>query len=298
MSQVRSGSGATTSTFSRRSSSTSTAMVGYGSPPCRTRMVRSALGLAAAGGVAACSSGWFWIRNLQRYGQVAPTTFFDRAALHSHDPGTDHLGWIGQFAQLLPGRFWGSMGRYAARLPGPVVAMATLAVVICVVAALVDRRSVERDRVALAMAVLPTLILGAYVAQHAHHIYVVTGWYSFIQGRYLFAGVAGLMAVAAVGADVLVGSRFRPVHALALALAMQGLAGLVLLRQVWGGDGVTLRQSVTTMVVWSPLPGPFVVLVGLLTVVVAAATLRALARRVEVRTEAGVAARAQTAFDL
>jgi hypothetical protein len=260
--------------------------------------LRSARGLAIAGGVAACTSGWFWIRNLQRYGQIAPTTFFERAALHPHDPGTDHLGWLGQFARLLPERFWGSMGRYAARLPGSVVAIATAAVLACVVAALVDRRrGAERDRAARAMAVLPTLLLGAYVAQHAHHIYVVTGWYSFIQGRYLFAGVAGLMAVVALGADVLVRGRFRPIHALAFALAMQGLAGFVLLQQVWGGDGVTLPLSVTTMVVWSPLPGPLVVLVGLITVIVAATTFRTLTRRVETRAEAGVVARAPTAFD-
>ncbi|HWJ60584.1 MAG TPA: DUF2142 domain-containing protein [Acidimicrobiales bacterium] len=238
-------------------------------------------GLAVAGGTSAAVAGWFWIRNVARYGQVAPTTFFERAGTRPADLPVDHLDWLRSFTWLLPERFWGSMGRYAAQLPEEVIALATLLVAACVAEALVARRRPEaRDRTALAMAVLPALMLGAYVAQHAHEIYVVTGWYSFIQGRYLFGGIGGLLAVTAVGADRLARGRFGPAAALGVGVAMQVIAGYVLLVDVWGGAGVSLLGSARTMVAWCPLPAPAVGAVGLALAAVLATTAVSLTRAV------------------
>ena len=256
-------------------------VLAYAAAVRRQRSARAACRLIGVGTLALATSGWFWLRNVHRYGQVAPTVFYERAALHPHEQGQDHLMWLGRFLTLLPERFWGSIGRYAAPMPAGVVALATLLGLGCILAALVGGRARGLDRTALAMAVLPAVLLGGYVAQHAHHIYVVTGWFSFIQGRYLFAGIGGLAAVTAVGADRISRGRFGPVHALGIALVMQAIAAYMVLTAIWGGEGASLRSSITTMAVWSPLPGPLVALVGVAVLLTACASVRSLGRGAE-----------------
>ncbi len=223
------------------------------------------LHLASLGTVATwcfLGAGWFWLAVLRTTGTLTPTNFFDRAPTRPAGSAVDHGIWVDYFVRHLPVRFWGSFGRYAADLPGPVVAVACLTLGVALVVAFVPRvgRLVTGgvDRAALACALVPALTLLAYVAQHAHEIYVRTTWFNFIQGRYLFAAVAPMAAVAAIGLDRL-GGRIGPRQVWTVAVALQAMAARVVLRVFWSADRVGTRTAVRTAVEWCPMPARAVV---------------------------------------
>jgi small subunit ribosomal protein S36 len=231
---------------------------------------RTVGGLAVAGGVVAVTAGWFWVQNLVTDGSVAPTTFFEQAPTRPAGQRIDQWFWVREAWDALPTRFWGSFGRYAADLPRPVVLAASAVLVALLVVALV-RSTARAD---LALALLPAAILGAYVLQHAHHIYEVTTWTSFLQGRYLFSAITGMAAVAAIGLDRLArpGPDRRgpgPRTVLVAAAAMQLLGFRAVLDRIWGGTGVSLREELDTALAWSPWPRGLVLAIAVVGVAVA-----------------------------
>ncbi len=212
--------------------------------------------LAVAGAATFMVSGWFWLGNLHRTGSIAPTNFFDIAPHRPPGSIVDHRRWVEFFVHHMPVRFWGSFGRYAADLPLPVVTVASLVIAGALVLAFVPPMgrlvTGSVDRAALAITLVPMATLLAYVAQHAHEIYVRTGWFNFVQGRYLFAAVAPLVAVAAIGLDRL-GGRVGARQVWLFALALQALAGRTVLRAFWSADRVGVATAARTAMAWCPL---------------------------------------------
>jgi 4-amino-4-deoxy-L-arabinose transferase-like glycosyltransferase len=239
---------------------------------------RTVSGLAVAGGLSALLGGWFWLSNLVSDGTLAPTTFFEQAPTRPRGQRVDEGFWLRQAWDAIPTRFWGSFGRYAADLPRPVVLAASALLAVLLVLGLLPAwrwaRRVLRPvppglaRGDLVLALVPAAVLGAYLVQHAHSIYVRTTWTSFLQGRYLFAGITGLAAVAAVGLDriaIRTGEGRRgpgPRAVLVVALAMQLLGARAVLDRIWGGAGVSLREELDTALAWSPWPRALVLAIA------------------------------------
>jgi small subunit ribosomal protein S36 len=208
---------------------------------------------AAAAGIAVVLSGWFWIGNIVRQGSASPTTFFERAPHRPAGSVVDHGAWIRQAAYAIPQRFWGSAGRYAATMAWPGWTLLS-ALVLAGVIALLARRGEGLQRRAAVAGLVPILLLTAYVLQHAHHIYVVTGWTAFLQGRYLYSGLAGLLAAAACGWARITGDRVNHRHVLAVAAVAQLLMVGPVLENIWGGPGVSTDLALHTVLAWTPMP--------------------------------------------
>jgi len=222
------------------------------------------LRFAALGGmIAAVLGGWFWLSNLLAHGSVSPTTFFDRAPTRPEGSVVDHRAWLDLAVRAIPERFWLSAGRYSVTFPDLLWKGLTVAGIALVVSGLV--RLVRGGRwIEAGVAVAPFVFTLLYVLEHAHSIYVRTTWTSFLQGRYLFVGIAGLAAVAAAGiprvSQVWV-KRLAPL----LVLAVQAAALASAANMFWGdGDGVRPGVWWRTVNAWSPWSPWILVLMGLL----------------------------------
>src|SRR5690606_11966622 len=135
----------------------------------------------------------------------------------------DVVDFSRRFVGLVTERFWGSFGWYTVRLPGPLtVAVTVMAVSIVAlgVATVARRRSVVRPSTCVVL-LSPAALLVALMAVRAWSLHARSGQYPFTQGRYLFAGVVGLVVVAAIGWHRLV-----PRRAWSMPLASAAVVGL------------------------------------------------------------------------
>ena len=93
--------------------------------------------------------------------------------------------------------------------------------------------------VELLVLLLPTVLVVVPLMFHGWSDYHRTGQLIGIQGRYLYPGFVGLVAIAAVGADLVIGllpsavERFTPVVTCVLAIAIEVTAGCVVLSKLW-----------------------------------------------------------------
>jgi hypothetical protein len=116
---------------------------------------------------------------------------------------------------------------------------------------------------------------------HGWADYHRTGQLIGIQGRYLYPGFVGLVAIAAVGADLVIGllppvvERFTPVVTCVLAIAIEVTAGCVVLSKLWLGKGSQLTGNISRLAhaVGTNSPWPGIVTIAMLAFV----TLSALA---------------------
>jgi small subunit ribosomal protein S36 len=237
----------------------------------RSRDRGRALRFAAFGGVvAAVLGGWFWLSNVISHGSMSPTTFFDRAPTRPDGSVVDHRAWLDLAVRSIPERFWLSAGRYSVTFPDAVWKGLTVAGIALVVGGLV--RLIRGGRwIEALVALAPFVLTLLYVLQHAHSIYVRTTWTSFLQGRYLFVGIAGLAAVAGAGLPRVSNvwlKRLAPV----VALAIQAAALATAANTFWGtGHGVRPGVWWRSVNAWSPWSAWFLVLAGLLAVLATAA---------------------------
>jgi small subunit ribosomal protein S36 len=226
--------------------------------------------LAVAGGVTVLGAGWWYLGVRSRTGSFAPSIEGRRLTSALQPPGFQpDLGrFVGEFASKLDQRFWGSFGWYTVRVSWGWALLATVVVLAAVATALAPRRGAgDSTRLQRTFLLLPIGALGAFVLLRARSLYVTTGQFPFIQGRYLFAGLVGVFVLVAAGARRW-SARWALPGTLAVAGVLQGHALRRCLADWWGGPGLGPRGQVQAMVAWSAWPGE---LLGLLAVVALAA---------------------------
>ena len=243
----------------------------------RHRTTRTAaVALGAAGLTAFVVAGWWWLRNVIRYGKLSPTPTDNTLTTALRPPGFEpSVGeWVGKFAPWIVERFWGWFGWFTARLDLPVIVLASVVALAGLVAALLPRRSEERTHptpLESAVLLLPLAGLLAFVAVRSFSRYRTTSAFVFIQGRYLLGAAIPIAVVVAAGLHRL--SRRWAVPTLAgLALVMQVDAVWVMLRDWWAEPGAGLGRRLDAVLAWGPWPVGVPYLVALAVVATAAWT--------------------------
>ena len=225
-------------------------------------------GLMTAGLITAVVGAWWWIGNLIRHGEPAPTSETLTRTRDRRPDGFEPDAWsyAWRFTTRMASRTWAwvGFGTPKVMLPGVITAVLTLLTVAVVVLALIrstpgaDRTRGPRRR-DLLLALLPVTALLTFVARRAWGLHVTTGTFAFVQGRYLFAGIVPLVVVAAIGYNRLLGRR-GPGVLLAVAATLQFWMLQRVVSASWAGHGFLGRAG--SMLAWSPWPSAAVVLVA------------------------------------
>ncbi len=237
--------------------------------------------LAIAGAVTVAGAAWWYLGVKHRTGSFAPSIEGQRLTADLQPPGFEpHVStFLQEFVPKLTQRFWGSFGWYTIRIPMWQASLLAAVGLGALAVALAPRRTADgSSRLQRAFLLTPVLALGAFVALRAWSLHVTTGQFPFIQGRYLFAGLAG--------AFVLVGVALRHLELRAATVAdtarpgrpgggrwgtavVVGLAAVVQLDAMrrclqgwWGGPGLGPIGQLRAMVAWSGWPGEVVALLA------------------------------------
>ncbi len=255
------------------------------------------------GGAMACvlalaAGGWWWIRNLIRYGELAPSveTSNRLQEVPNFDPAW--TVWIKEAILGVGKRFFGNFGWYDVWIPYRVMILNWIVIAIVVgIALFAPRRPVvhqlsmshasepattpnpaarrNTSRVDAAMMFAPFVLLALFLGFNAARLYARSGVFALLQGRYLFGSIVGLCVVAGIACNV-VSARapailvIGPVVALLGAVAMQVLAFRAILGFYWGEPGSSTVEQLQAMFAWSPWPRSFTIAV--VAVAMAAAT--------------------------
>jgi small subunit ribosomal protein S36 len=236
------------------------------------RLRSLAVPLGLAGAVTALGAGWWYLGVRSRTGTFAPSIEDRRLTTDLQPPGFEPVlsEFATEFASKLNQRFWGSFGWYTVRFPSWLALACTVAVATTVIAALLPARDEGgASRLQRLVLLAPMAALGVLVAARAWSLHVTTGGFPFIQGRYLFAGIVGLVVLAASGLRRWTG-RWAIAIALAAAAAIQLESVRRCLAAWWGGPGLGPRGQLRALAAWSGWPGELVGLLGVGVVVAGA----------------------------
>lgn len=243
----------------------------------------AALELVRAGVVTVVVGAWWWVGNLITHGEPAPTseslTRTTARRPEGFDP--DALSYAVRFVSRLASRSWAwvGFGTPKVELPGVLVGILTVLALAAVVTAVVARGDDDASnaprRSALLVGLVPIVVLVAAVARRAWGLYVTTGTFAFVQGRYLFAGLVPVFSLVAIGACRVAGRRL-PLVLLALVVALQVWTLRLVVQASWAGPG--LAGELDAMLAWSPWPEAVVIAAAAAAVVAAAVTARAVHR--------------------
>lgn len=220
----------------------------------RLRASRAAACAGYAGALAVVVGGWWYGRNVVRFGELQPTLGpFPEVA---DGPGVGE--WLVLVLSRLPLRFWGQFGWVEVALPWTVVWLVTAGLVVATVAAVAARRPPAlRFRWPAVALLVPLMATLAGVVAGAARLYLLTDAPVGLHGRYLYGGVVGLAAVVGVGAAALAGWRARwlPAGMLGLAVALNLMGQWLALRHWWGpAEPDTVVVGLQALLAWSPLP--------------------------------------------
>ncbi len=178
--------------------------------------------------------------------------------------------WLGEVVRRLTFTSWGWFGVEQFRLPLWLVVLATAATLAAVVAGVLRHR---RSGVVLLLPLATALAMVLYAAWDG---YTQSGIPSGLHGRYLFTGLVGLAALAAVGLAAAVPRRHLVVAlAAAAAVVMQGAGLVVVVSSYWAGPGLA---HVRSLVAFSPWSGRVLAPLGVLAAVTAVGAGIALVR--------------------
>jgi hypothetical protein len=226
----------------------------------RQRAWRPALtGLATAAVVSFAVAGWWWVRNVVRYGKLSPTPTDSTLTTSLRPPGfhPDAGEWARKFAPWIVERFCGWFGWFTARLDLPVIVLASAVAVVGLVAVLVPSRDggerVRPTPMEAIVLLVPLAGLLAFVAVRSYSRYRTTSAFVFIQGRYLLGAAIPVAVVIAAGLYRLA-RRWTPVALGGLALVMQADAVRVMLVNWWAEPGASLARRIDAVLAWGPWP--------------------------------------------
>jgi hypothetical protein len=234
--------------------------------------------------------GLWWLRNLNVYGSVQPAGLTKAQANVVWPPlprgTTEHLStYAHHVLDRMTTDVWGALGlTVPPSLPGWITFVASVLAIALIllgfVATFAGRRGGGTQdeptgrhagppqrvpAVDLLMLLLPTVLVVVPLLFHGWSDYSRTGQLIGIQGRYLYPGFVGLVAIAAVGADLVIGllppavERFVPVVTCVLAIAIEVTAGCVVLSKLWLRQGSPLSANISRVAhavgTNSPWPG-------------------------------------------
>ena len=210
-------------------------------------------GLLSAG-IALLVGGWWWVVNLVRYGTVQPS---GTAPLPALDIEPDLVEFTWTFLTRVTASTWGNFGWLEVRIPGAVQALAVLAVLTGAGLAVARRPQPPWARAAAVAAIAAFCLQTAIVYQQSLKNYLRGGYLAGLQGRYLFAFVAVLAALVALGLAQALPERLRgraPLAALAAVVGLQSVGVLTALRGFWWPDGEGPRRALAIQAAWAPFP--------------------------------------------
>lgn len=245
--------------------------------PARSQRATVAGSALLAAAVAMVVGGWWWVVNLVRYGTVQPS---GTAPLPVRDTEPDLVEFTWTFLTRVTASTWGSFGWLEVRLPGAAALLGLAGVLAGLLLFLLRRPAQPWARAAGAAAVAGFTLQTAVVYQQSLKNYLRGGYLAGLQGRYLFAFVAVLAALVAVGAAQALPARARrsaPLFALAAAVGMQAVGVLTALRGFWWPDGEGLRRALAIQAAWAPFPRETTLLAGLAGVAAVVLLVRATA---------------------
>jgi len=253
--------------------------------------------------LAGAIGGLWWLRNLNVYGSVQPAGLTPAQANTVWPPlpagSKVHLAtYAHHVLDRMTTDVWGALGlTVPPSLPGWITfvasALAAGLILLAFIATFAGRRPRVEDTgrhvgaaprvpvVELLMLLLPTVLVVVPLLFHGWADYHRTGQLIGIQGRYLYPGFVGLVAIAAIGADLIIGllpaavERYLPVVTCVLAIAIEVTAGCVVLSKLWLRKGSPLSGNLTRVAhaVGANSPWPGIVTIAM----VAFVTLSALA---------------------
>lgn len=231
-----------------------------GGPPWRP--------LLLAGAVTALLAAWWWVQKVLTVGSLHV-----RGTVYPTDPDVvpEPLRWVAHaFVPQILETWWGSFVWADAVLPYPWVLLPAALLLAGVAGAF----AVRGQRLEAALLCLPSLLLLGLSAWASYTTYARTGLAMGIQGRYLFPGLVGLLAVVAHGYGALLAGhdRWLPAGVLAVAGTLQALSGLHLLVHHWDLDVAGVAAAALGLLAWSPWPQAVTVALAVMAPMVAAAT--------------------------
>ena len=235
------------------------------------------LGAAMAFAIAFLSGGWWWLRNLVRVGESAPS-IETANRLKTQKGFVPHWPtWIQEGVLGVGKRFFGNFGWYDVAIPYRVMIVDWLLVAAVIAIAIGARRrpkastvdtdtgplrSMPPSRVDAAVMFAPFVLLAVFLAINAARLYARSGVFALLQGRYLFGAVVGLCVLTGIAWCVIT-ARHRRLHAtgpaivLGAAVAMHAFALRAVLGFYWGNAQASTIERVRTMLAWSPWPPAF-----------------------------------------
>ena len=231
--------------------------------------------------LAGAVGGLWWLRNLIVYKAVQPPGLTTAQANQVWPPlpagsKPEHVAtYAHHVLDRMTTDVWGALGlTVPPSLPGAITFIASVLAATLMLLAFLSRTAGRRGAgrqptgatvIDLGMLLLPTVLVVVPLLFHGWSDYSRTGQLIGIQGRYLYPGFVGLVAVAAVGGDFLATAaprwveRMLPLLACVLAIAIEATAFYIVLTKMWMHNGTLLKGNASRVLhaigATSPWPG-------------------------------------------
>lgn len=227
----------------------------YAIAAARGRTWRGPLVRLVTVGALSLLGAWWWLRNLLVFGKLQPA---GHAARLDVPLGIgDVLGpYVRTAVDLIPLRFWATLSiKPGQPFPTALTWALSLALLTAMALFVVRRRSYLATRADALLLVAPFVLCLAVLVSEGLELYRVFGSPKGMQGRYLYAGLAGIAAALGLGVMATVPARFRGAVATAVALGGTVLVGFSVARVLdFHYAGETWGERLLALTAWSPLP--------------------------------------------